>query len=210
MFDAVIFDLDGTLIDTESLALSAGIEAFAAMGNPVDPAFLHGLVGKDNPTGARLIRAAYPALDMVALDKRWAAGFEKRMAGGMPLRPGALDLLTQLTLPKAIATSSGRKGAARKINLAGLAHHFTHVIVLEDVKAPKPAPDAYLLAARRLGMNPARCVVFEDSDVGAEAAHRAGMHVVQVPDVNPTEGRYAHMVAPDLLSAARSLGLIPV
>ncbi|MBA4349649.1 MAG: HAD family phosphatase, partial [Rhodobacter sp.] len=77
-----------------------------------------------------------------------------------------------------------------------------------DVSEPKPAPEPYLLAAARLGVDPTRCLVFEDSDVGAEAAHRAGCTVVQVPDVAPTEGRFARHLAADLLAGARAAGII--
>jgi beta-phosphoglucomutase-like phosphatase (HAD superfamily) len=81
------------------------------------------------------------------------------------------------------------------------------VITLDDVTAAKPAPDPYLLAANKLGVAPARCLVFEDSEAGAEAAHRAGCRVVQVPDVVPSEGRWAHHLAPSLLEGALAAGL---
>jgi beta-phosphoglucomutase-like phosphatase (HAD superfamily) len=81
-------------------------------------------------------------------------------------------------------------------------------VTVDDVLAPKPAPDPYLLAASLLGVDPARCVAFEDSETGARSAHAAGMTVVQIPDIVPTDGAYAHLVAPDLISAALKLGLI--
>ncbi len=81
------------------------------------------------------------------------------------------------------------------------------MITLDDVARPKPAPEPYLLAAERLGLPPARCLVFEDSETGAEAAHRAGCVVVQVPDVVPSEGRWAHHLAADLVAGARAAGL---
>ncbi|MGB8815240.1 MAG: HAD family hydrolase, partial [Paracoccaceae bacterium] len=90
----------------------------------------------------------------------------------------------------------------------GLGDAFAHVITFDDVSAPKPHPEPYLLTAARLGVAPARCVVFEDSEIGAASAHAAGMCVVQVPDFLPTEGRFAHHVAADLLSGARLVGLI--
>ena len=64
MYDAILFDLDGTLIDTESIALATGMAAFAAHGHDVDDLFMHGLVGKDEPTAAKIIRAAYPGVDL--------------------------------------------------------------------------------------------------------------------------------------------------
>lgn len=208
MFDAVIFDLDGTLVDTERLAMSATIAAFQEMGFPVDLDFLHSLVGQDNPTGARMFAARYPTLDLADLDRRTAVGMQQELASGMPLKPGARELLAQITQPKVIVTSSSHLNAVRKVEQAGLTADFLHLITLDDVTHAKPAPEPYLLAAKILGVAPARCLVFEDSEVGAEAAHRAGMTVVQVPDIVLSEGRFANFLATDLLSGARAAGLI--
>lgn len=208
MYDALFFDLDGTLIDTESLALATGIAAFAAHGHEVDQAFMHALVGKDEPTAARLIRAALPQADLDAVHRHWREGFAAGVESGLDLKPGAADLLAAVQHPMAIVTSTGRAGAHRKLAIAGIAGNFSHVVTLDDVTAPKPAPDPYLLAASLFGIAPARCLVFEDSETGAEAAHRAGCTVVQVPDVVPSQGRWAHHLAPDLLTGARMAGIL--
>jgi HAD superfamily hydrolase (TIGR01509 family) len=208
MYDAILFDLDGTLIDTESLALVTGMAAFSAHGHDVDEAFMHGLVGKDEPTAARMILAALPGVDLTAVNLHWRKGFNAGVDNGLALKAGALDLLPALTAPLAIVTSTGRIGAHRKLGIAGIAGAFTHVVTLDDVRAPKPDPEPYLLAATLFGVSPSRCLVFEDSETGAEAAHRAGCTVVQVPDVVPSQGRWAHHLAPDLLTGARMAGLL--
>lgn len=207
-YDAILFDLDGTLIDTESIALTTGMAAFAAHGHPVDHAFMHGLVGKDEPTAARIIRSALPGIDLAAVNLHWRKGFDDGVNTGLDLKPGARDLLPALAAPLAIVTSTGRDGAHRKLGIAGIADAFTHVVTLDDVRAPKPDPEPYLLAATLFGVAPSRCLVFEDSETGAEAAHRAGCTVVQVPDIVPSEGRWAHHLAPDLLTGARMAGLL--
>jgi beta-phosphoglucomutase-like phosphatase (HAD superfamily) len=196
MYDALLFDLDGTLIDTESIALATGLAAFGAHGHDVGVAFMHALVGKDEPTASRMIRAALPDVDLVGVNSHWRSGFEAGVEAGLPLKPGAEALLAQTGLPLAIVTSTGRVGAHRKLAIAGISGAFAHVVTLDDVTAPKPAPDPYLLAASLLGLPPGRCLVFEDSETGAESAHRAGCVVVQVPDVVPSQGRWAHHLAP--------------
>jgi beta-phosphoglucomutase-like phosphatase (HAD superfamily) len=208
MYDAVLFDLDGTLIDTETIALATGLAAFKAHGHQVDEAFMHALVGKDEPTASRIIRAALPHADLEAVNRAWRDGFAAGVDAGLMLKAGAEELLAQAGRPLAIVTSTGRAGAHRKLAIAGIAGAFAHVVTLDDVTAPKPAPDPYLLAARLFGIAPERCLVFEDSETGAEAAHRAGCTVVQVPDVVPSEGRWAHHLAPDLLTGARMARLI--
>ena len=209
MFDAILFDLDGTLIDTESLAMAAGLAAFAEQGHPVTVDFLHSLVGVDLPTAAQIIGAAHPGLDQAALHPVWQRGFMAAMdRDGLAMKPGALDLLGAKLRPMALVTSSSRAEAQRKLAIAGIADLFDVVITLDDVTAAKPSPAPYLLAAQLLGVDPARCLAFEDSETGAEAAHRAGCFVVQVPDVVPSAGRWAHHLADDLLAGARLAGLV--
>lgn len=208
MIDAILFDLDGTLIDTETVALTTGMEAFSAMGFPVDVDFMHRLVGVDLPTAAGIIGKALPGLDQIGLQEHWRQGFVAAINRDLPLKPGVVSLLSRRLRPMAIVTSSGQDEAHHKITLTGLGGYFETIVTLADVSSPKPAPEPYEIAARRLGVPPSRCLVFEDSETGAEAAHRAGCIVVQVPDVAPASGRWAHHVAPDLLAGARLAGLL--
>lgn len=207
-FDAVVFDLDGTLLDTEAISHAAGLAAFAAQGIAVDPAFLHAMVGVDDATNAARIAASFPRLDLGAFARQWQAEVLDRQAGGIPLKPGAADLLAGIGLPKALATSSQRAAADRKLAVTGLRVHFAHVVTVDDVARPKPAPDPFLRAAALLGADPARCLAFEDSDTGAASARAAGFTVVQVPDIGGARGHHAHHLAPDLLAGARAAGLI--
>ena len=209
MYDAILFDLDGTLIDTESLAVASGLAAFADVGFPVDVSFLHELVGIDGPTSARIIKGRHPTLELPALDAIWRRGFQAAMQRGLTLKPGVTELLTHaLHLPRGLVTSSRRTEAHAKLGMVGLERTFAQVVTVDDVTRAKPAPEPYLLAAELLGVSPSRCLVFEDSEAGSEAAHRAGCVVVQVPDVVPSEGRWAHHLAADILSGARLAGLI--
>lgn len=219
-FDAVVFDLDGTLVDTESLCNETGVEACTNLGVPVGLPFFESLAGIDDRTRARLIEAeAGATLDLGAFLAEWDRLCSLRFAQGIPVKAGVFDLLDRiglpdLALPVALATSSRRGPAEEKIRGAGFAGRFAAVVTFDDVAAAKPAPDPYLLACQRLGVDPARALAFEDSEPGAASARAAGLTVVQVPDLHGpdpswTGGAHAHHVAPTLLEGARMAGLIP-
>jgi HAD superfamily hydrolase (TIGR01509 family) len=210
MYDAIFFDLDGTLVDTETIAMRSGLAAFEAIGHPVDLGFLQQLVGMDGPSSGKIIQAHRPRMELARLEAMWRQGFDEEIRQSLPLKPGATEILAlaPLHMPRVLVTSSRRVDAHKKLGLAGLADAFAHVITVDDVARAKPHPEPYLLAASTLGLSPARCLVFEDSEAGAEAAHRAGCVVVQVPDVVPSQGRWAHHLAADLMSGARLAGLI--
>ena len=119
-----------------------------------------------------------------------------------------LDILAAQGVPRAVATNSSTKGALRKLGLAGISVHFEHVIGFDAVALPKPAPDVFLAAAAQLRVDPAQCVVFEDSDTGVAAARAAGLVVVHVPDMAPPTRFDAHHRAASILDGARACGLI--
>ncbi|MFY0621630.1 MAG: HAD family phosphatase [Pelagimonas sp.] len=210
-FEAVIFDLDGTLIDTESIAIASGQAAFARLGHTVEAELLHQLVGKDVHSGGIILRRLFPNLDMLALDAAWNEEARSLQAQGIPLKPGVhelLDVLDAKGIHKAIATSSQSKSAANKLAITELDQRFDIVITVNDVTLAKPAAEPYLLAAEQLQIPSSRALVFEDSETGAASGKAAGMTVVQVPDLLPTQGEHADHVAQTLLDGARWAGLL--
>lgn len=213
-FGAIIFDLDGTLLDTELMMIESGLAALAGLGHEPRRDVLGSLVGIASDHGEAILRAAFgAAFDLAAMEASWRTEMDRRLAKGIPLRPGVgalLDHLDALGLPRAVATNSRTDWAVTNLDRAGLGRRFDAGLLFgrDRVKAPKPAPDLFLLAARALRQPPERCLVFEDSDTGVAAALAAGMTVVQVPDQRPPATDAAHLIAATLIDGARGIGLI--
>ena len=194
--------------------IEAGLAALGAQGLDPRREVLRQLVGVVSRDGEAILRAAYgQAFDFPALETEWEAGLARRIAAGIPLRPGVGDLLDHLdglALPRAVATNSRTEWAVTNLDRAGIGARFDRALLFgcDRADAPKPAPDLFLLAARALRLPPDRCLVFEDSDTGVAAALAAGMTVVQVPDQTAPATRQAHLVAPSLIDGARAIGLI--
>jgi HAD superfamily hydrolase (TIGR01509 family) len=214
-FDAVIFDLDGTLLETESMVIAASHVAFRHYGLPpridILTQEIGGVAGQEMVALARVFG---PGFDATGFAEIWESAILAAFATGIPARPGTTELLTHLDrigMPRAVATNSLTDTARKNLAAAGLHVHFdpAHIHGRDRVDRPKPAPDLFLHAADRLQAAPARCLVFEDSDIGTAAALAAGMTVVQVPDQRPPAGQDAHFIAQSLLAGARAAGLMP-
>lgn len=220
---AIVFDMDGLLLNTEQLARNALRSAATELGVQFDEAVGAAMIGVPAEESQRLLLAHYG--ESISLDA-FFAGSARHLraqidAGEMHLRPGAKALLEALQaagVPRALATSSGREKALHHLNKAGVRGSFDVVVTRDDVARGKPHPDLFLLAAERLGTPPADCLALEDSYNGVRAAHAAGMPVVMVPDLLPPtpemrEMAFAvvscldvvrEMLAEDLTHAARS------
>lgn len=208
---AVIFDMDGLLIDSERLSIRCWSEAASELGFNIDHALWLRMVGLGERDSARLLGEHLDHAQVAQLVARCHQRYEARMLIEMPLRPGVTELLELLCnhqVPRAVATSTRQPRATQKLQAAGLLPYFQQVLSSSDVGQPKPAPDIYLLAARRLGVAPAQCLVLEDSPTGVRAALAAGMTVIQVPDlVAPDDDVRAlgHRIVESLFDAQRLL-----
>ncbi|MFC4728455.1 HAD family hydrolase [Coralloluteibacterium thermophilus] len=216
--DAVVFDMDGLLIDSERPLRAATLAAAARVGREMDDAFYASLIGvATSETWARIAEhlGGAAALDefRAALDAEIAARH-----GEVALMAGVEALLAHLDeagLPMAVCTNSRRASAERHLAAAGIRERFRAVVTRDDVVQGKPHPEPYLRAAGALGVAPARCLALEDSHNGIRAAHAAGMIAVMVPDLLPATDDIRALcrhVADDLhavrgLLATRSGGL---
>lgn len=196
--DAVIFDMDGLLFDTERVALETYREAAAdlAIRAATDDLFIT-FVGKNWTLTRALMAEALGPADTERMLERWPPIFRARVDSlGVPQKPGAdaiLRFVARRGLPIALATSAGGPKARRQLEGAGLIDHFGAIASGDEVVHGKPAPDLYLLAAERLGVTPEACVALEDSEAGVEAANAAGMRVIMVPDLQQPSERIRAM-----------------
>ncbi|MEJ2818153.1 HAD family phosphatase [Caulobacter sp. CCG-8] len=184
---AVVFDMDGLLLDTETVYQAAMIEAGRAFGVDFTAATYRSMVGKTNPECAGMLRDLYgQAFPVEDYFKRTWADVEMILEAEVRLKTGVmeiLDYLDALGLPRAIATSNSRQAAERYLGRFDLFKRFHAVVAHADVTRHKPHPDPYLEAARRLNVHPTLCLALEDSHPGVRAAHAAGMMTVMVPDI---------------------------
>jgi HAD superfamily hydrolase (TIGR01509 family) len=208
--EAVIFDMDGLMLDTEPLYKQAWTEEAASLGFPLEDSLYGRFRGRTGPDSEAILRQAFgPAFPMEEFRRqrrrRWDELVQQQ---GIDLKPGLIGLLDQLDgnkVPRAVATSSARRQAEISLLAAGLSGRFPVVVTGDQVARGKPAPDLFLEAARRLAVQADRCLVLEDSAAGVRAAAAAGMPAILIPDgtsPEPEERRRAYRVLPDLVRAA--------
>ncbi|MFF8728488.1 HAD family hydrolase [Streptomyces sp. NPDC015171] len=185
---AVLLDMDGTLVDTEGFWWDVEVEVFASLGHTLDETWRHVVVGGPMTRSAGfLIEATGADITLAELSLLLNEGFEERIGRALPLMPGAARLLAELyesEIPTALVSASHRRVIDRVLSVLG-PHHFALSIAGDEVSRTKPYPDPYLLAAAGLGADPARCAVVEDTATGVAAAEAAGCRVVAVPSVAP-------------------------
>jgi beta-phosphoglucomutase-like phosphatase (HAD superfamily) len=185
----VVFDMDGLLIDTETVWRDVQLAEAQAQGLHLPLEVILSLIGKRWQVNRRILQDHFgAAFDVEAFIAAVSARHAATCRTGVSLKAGAvelLDLLDELALPRAIATSSDRQVVAERLGPGGLLQRFHAVVTNEDCVEGKPHPEPYLNAARALGLDPALCLALEDSYSGVRSAHAAGMMTVMVPDLLP-------------------------
>ncbi len=186
--EAVIFDLDGLLADTEIISLKVYQELLRDFGIP----FTEETYSRDY-SGHREEENVQRFLDTYDLPWNFDQTLEKVyeleaqiLAKGVNLKKGAKNLLTYLQregIPIALATSSVESRARMILDSNGILSLFGHLVFAKDVKRSKPYPDIFLKACSDLNVLPENCLVLEDSEAGIEAASRAGIPVICIPDL---------------------------
>ena len=202
---AVLFDMDGLLLDTERLIRDAMIAVMADLGFAMSGADYAELIGRPEPASRVILQARFGiGLDYDVMRAEVRLRIRSEWGPIRPLKPGAADLLAQVNaagIPAAVVTSSEQALARAHLGHAGLLDGFATIVGCDDVANGKPHPEPYRTAAARLGILPGAALALEDSHNGIIAAHMAGVPVIMVPDLLPATPE----IRPRLLAVAADL-----
>jgi beta-phosphoglucomutase-like phosphatase (HAD superfamily) len=207
---ALLFDMDGLMVDSEPLWFEVERDFARAHGGDWTHELAASGIGKGLDHTLRTMHASFGLpIDRVAHEKEIVERFLAR-AHTIAVKTGCREFLAAArgVVPMAAASSSVRRLVHGVLEGLDLAPSFDVIVSGDDVVNPKPAPDIFLEAARRLGVAPAECVVLEDSLAGTTAAHAAGMHVIAVPErQTPGIEKVATIIVADLHEAYRNVRL---
>ena len=214
-FKAVLFDMDGLLIDSERQFFKSFLQTCAEFDLSNMQQVFYDCIGLRSADSAVVLQKALGHLvDLAAFNAAWDDRAEQQRSKSIPLKSGAQELLSLLQsagIPRVVATSTRTQHALHHLQKAGIYDLVTHVVGGDQVSLGKPKPEIYLKAAATAGFDAQDCAAFEDSDPGTLAAVRSGATTVQVPDLKPPSQKtlaLGHVVAHDLLTGAEKIGLI--
>lgn len=191
--EAVIWDMDGTMFDTERLQIECWEQACNEHGYTNVQSTLMKMIGRTRPDSLAILASDLgPDFPVQKVrERKNTLRDERLLKNGLPLKKGLTDVLhflKQHNVPNAIASSTDRPKILQHLQHAGLTDFFVHVVGGDQVRRGKPDPEIFLTTAADMGVKAEHCAAMEDSYNGVKAAYDAGMHVIMIPDlVQPTE-----------------------
>lgn len=213
VLEAVIFDMDGTLVDSERVSQEAWKRAARDLGIELPGELIRSFIGRTAPSVHALMAGYLGGDDELAKEcfRLHLVHFDQICETDLTLMPGAREALDELHAagyPLALATSTYRSKAIPRLDRFGLRDMFASITTGDEIENGKPAPDIFLLAAERMGVDPTCCAVIEDSHNGVRSGHAAGAQVFMVPDMVPPTSEIEGMCAAVLESLHELPGAI--
>lgn len=195
MLKAVIFDMDGLMIDTENVTYECYVKILKKRHLSMSKEFYTTLLGKPMPVSSKLIYEEYGEdFPNDEISKEVHSMMDQKFAEeGVPLKDGLIELLDYLKLHRyktMIATSSNRERVNALLKQNGILDYFDDVICGDEVEHGKPAPDVFINACHKLKINPQEALVLEDSEAGIQAAYSANISVICIPDMKYPDNEY--------------------
>lgn len=190
--ELIIFDMDGLMFDTERIAFISWKKAASDYGYEIDEQLFKKTVGV-NLEGTKKIYLTHFGEKFpieIIKDERFKMAENLIKQNGVPIKNGLhelLDYLSEVNIKRAVATSTNRERATTLLKMAGIDTCFDYIMCGDEIENSKPHPEIFLRVAEKLGCLPERCIVLEDSEVGIQAAYRAGMIPIMIPDMKEPE-----------------------
>ena len=206
---SVIFDMDGTLTDTQSVCIRAWDYAGELQGFKNAGESIKHVLGMNKEGWEAYLAEHFEGIDLLKFDTDMRQFIID--SGAPVLKKGAVELLEFLKqngVKMAVASGSARYEIDWKLGETGIIDYFSAFAGGEEVKHCKPAPDVFLLAAERLGVKPEECFVFEDSSLGIKAGHTAGMKCIGVADVAPFTDEAKQIMFKELDSLDEAISIL--
>jgi HAD superfamily hydrolase (TIGR01509 family) len=187
-YQAVIFDMDGLMLNTELLGKEAWSVAVESLGHSLPSEIFLDMVGRNKTASAQVLLDHFgPDFPVEkARDIRKEIGRRPESIAQIKTQPGLIDLLNflkQAGIPRAVATSSDYDTAIHHLTAVNIISFFDTIVTGNMVNRSKPEPDIFIEAATRLKVGPSRCIILEDSENGIKAAHAAGAIPIMIPDL---------------------------
>lgn len=188
MIEGIIFDMDGLMLDTESIALESWERAGKDFGYVISRELMMKAVGRTLVDTRKLLVKNlgddFPFEEVRKVRIDYTKEF--MLLNGVPMKEGLIEFLEYcrlLKIPTAVATSTNRSDAIELLEKVDIVGYFNTIVCGDEIEKGKPEPDIFLMASKKLGVNPERCIVLEDSENGILAATRANMIPIWIPDI---------------------------
>lgn len=213
MIEAVLFDMDGLMFDTERMYQKAWLLAGQQMGVPMRPEIVDRMRGRNREGCTQVCREVFgPEFDFDAMRTACRALMAQWIEeDGLPVKPGLYDLLAELErrgIPAVLATSTSRDSAWGHLQRAGVDKYFVGAVCGDEVSRSKPDPEVFLKAAALAGKDPQHCMVLEDSPAGVRAGAAAGCFTVMVPDLTQPDEELRQLASAILPNLNEAIALL--
>lgn len=188
MIEGIIFDMDGLMLDTECIALESWERAGKDFGYVISRELMMKAVGRTLVDTRKLLvnnlGDDFPFEEVRKVRIDYTKEFMS--LNGVPMKKGLIEFLEYcktIEIPTAVATSTNRSDALELLEKVDIVDYFNTIVCGDEIEKGKPEPDIFLMASKKLGVNPERCIVLEDSENGILAATRANMIPIWIPDI---------------------------